>query len=259
VQNKPENENEENTNTEQGRTLINDNLRSSQSSLCRNCHRQIPGASIVMHESMCVRMNVLCPKCNAVVKKGEMEIHDKQNHSLVECACGVMVEQIQLKEHKLTLCELRKVSCPYCQYSILAKEMDEHMIHCGTRTAPCDYCKKLFKLAEMQLHLSKCKFNPNAEINNQQFHCPQCEINLKQILMEQSTEQLLPNYTAESFISHIKSEHSNDPPLKLMCPICSSKQPSAPIANLYQHVLLHEIRILKEQQWRNKKLTERFE
>lgn len=242
-------------------------LHSSQSSLCRNCHRQVPLSSFTIHETMCFRINVLCPKCNAVVKKGEMVVHDEQNHRLVDCNCGLKVEQSQLNDHKLTSCDLRKVSCMYCQYSVIAREMDEHTLHCSTRTEPCPYCKKFIILSEMEIHVSKCLLNPDTHIRNydNQFCCPRCEYNLKQILSEQPYEQLLSTYTTESFIRHVKSEHSNDSPLKLICPICSIKHdsqsvttPPVPVNNLYQHILLHEIRYSQEQQWRNKKLSERF-
>jgi hypothetical protein len=250
---------------EQGLTLNNENIRTSQSSLCRNCHRQVPLSSKVIHENMCIRMNTLCPKCNTVVKKGEMAAHDELNHIFVECVCGLLIEKYQLKEHKISYCSERKVSCPYCQYSALAKEMDEHMVHCGTRTQPCSYCNQFKKLNEMEYHLSKCKLNPNSEINiGYQFKCSKCEFNLKQILTD-PRDDILPTYTTDSFISHVKSDHCNDPPCKMICPICASKYKSQGIIttpknidNLYQHILLHEMRILKELQWRTERLSERF-
>jgi len=194
-----------------------------------------------------------------------MATHDEQNHIPVPCVCGSIIEKFQLKEHKISFCPLRKVSCPYCQYSVLAKEMDEHMTHCGTRTQPCNYCNVYKKLNEMEYHLSKCKFNPNSEVNiGIHFKCPKCELNLKEILTD-PREDILPTYTTDSFISHVKSDHCNDPPFKLICPVCTSKYNSQginstpkTIDNLYQHILLHELRILKEQQWRSQKLVERF-
>ena len=44
---------------------------------------------------------MLCTKCQAPVRKLDMEEHMEENHALVECQCKVKVENAQLEKHKV--------------------------------------------------------------------------------------------------------------------------------------------------------------
>lgn len=60
---------------------------------------------------------------------------------------------------KSTLCSKRNKTCSYCELSLHADKLDDHMIYCGARTELCELCGRYIQLKCLDEHnLKGCNY-----------------------------------------------------------------------------------------------------
>ncbi|KAJ6789523.1 hypothetical protein PWT90_03104 [Aphanocladium album] len=156
---------------------------------CLNCRQWVPKQSLVLHENFCRRNNVVCPKCQAVFKKGSDEFnahwhceHDeahgntaysKQKHDDIfhgDWSCPLCTFQTNslpdLARHRSTVCPGKIILCQFCHLEVpqegdpfnpspevMLSGLTAHELADGARTTECHLCEKIIKLKDMQTHL----------------------------------------------------------------------------------------------------------
>ncbi|KAH3759440.1 ubiquitin fusion degradation protein 1 [Pelomyxa schiedti] len=119
---------------------------------CPFCHSAVPKPQFELHKMRCERLNTLCEKCGAIVKKVD-EIAHALTHNSVTCKCGQQVESCQLSSHSATECPLRPDLCPFCNISVLVKDLPNHTKYCGSKTTNCELCHQSVLLQHMPWHI----------------------------------------------------------------------------------------------------------
>lgn len=156
---------------------------------CFNCHQWVPKQSLVLHESFCRRNNIVCPKCQAVFKKGSdgfnnhwhcehdeasgstgfsKRKHDDIFHGEWLCtACSFQTNSLpDLARHRSTVCPGKIILCQFCHLEVpqegdpfnpsaevMLSGLTAHELADGARTTECHLCDKIIKLKDMQTHL----------------------------------------------------------------------------------------------------------
>jgi hypothetical protein len=158
---------------------------------CGNCQQWVPQRTLVLHESFCLRNNVLCPQCHSVFQKRSSEWqnhwhcshdsshgndapskrrHDTIFHILYSCrACGLELEGLpQLAQHRITDCPEKPILCQFCHLvvpqkgetdpelhdpDVLVSGLTPHELVDGGRTTECHLCNKIIRLRDMKTHL----------------------------------------------------------------------------------------------------------
>lgn len=143
--------------------------------LCRNCRRQISTSNFVLHEMHCKRNISVCEHCNEPIPKAEMEVHFEENHAKIPCPkCKIQVEKQHLEIHEEQECLKRQVKCTYCEMHVAKGELDDHQEYCGTRTENCVLCGQFIMVKDMARHEeSRCSYggiqpktNPRTNVLN---------------------------------------------------------------------------------------------
>eukprot|EP01006_Ploeotia_vitrea_P014450 TRINITY_DN39049_c0_g1_i1.p1 TRINITY_DN39049_c0_g1~~TRINITY_DN39049_c0_g1_i1.p1 ORF type:complete len:591 (+),score=266.84 TRINITY_DN39049_c0_g1_i1:260-1774(+) len=128
---------------------------SSNAKECSHCGRLIPASSMVMHEMQCRRRQARCPQCNRVMRKEHIDKHVALEHALIECACGVKLEQGPLQVHRRQECRLRLVQCIYCPLRVALEQRGEHQGECGARQATCLHCGAGMQRKQIYRHIER--------------------------------------------------------------------------------------------------------
>uniref|UniRef100_W5MPS0 TRAF-type zinc finger domain-containing protein 1 n=1 Tax=Lepisosteus oculatus TaxID=7918 RepID=W5MPS0_LEPOC len=134
--------------------------------LCANCKRDIPAGNFTMHEMHCRRNIALCEHCQEPVPRSELEEHRQQEHTKVQCKCGLKVEKGQMETHQKLACSLRLTGCRYCELEVAFSRLAEHEGYCGARTEPCPQCHRNVMVRELAAHPAVCGPQPPEERNN---------------------------------------------------------------------------------------------
>ena len=134
-------------------------------SVCGNCEKKVPSASLHMHEAFCTRNVFKCAECGKAVAKEDKEKHMREAHGPVKCdKCGTMCVKDLLETHQLFECSKREVLCQFCNLSFLSSQFDEHESLCGSRTEKCDICHRRVQLRDFQRHkTSNCSYFPKQD------------------------------------------------------------------------------------------------
>jgi len=112
-----------------------------------------------LHEIKCKELNSRCEICNEIVNKYEIEEHNDEFHSLVDCLdCGRKLEKRILETHKKK-CLNKPSNCHYCDLKIGKSELHEHEYICGSKTEKCMECGKYVQIRGIIIRLIIEKFN----------------------------------------------------------------------------------------------------
>ncbi|KAI5286468.1 hypothetical protein KEM54_006765 [Ascosphaera aggregata] len=158
---------------------------------CTNCRQLVPQRTLFLHESFCLRNNIVCKICGDVFIKNSSEWeehwhcpHDKSkgndklsqtNHYLIfhtqrKCAtCGFQAGNLpQLALHRTTTCPDKLILCQFCHLlvpqqgepdpdisdpEVLLSGLTPHELICGGRTTECHLCNKILRLKDMATHM----------------------------------------------------------------------------------------------------------
>ncbi|XP_062590468.1 TRAF-type zinc finger domain-containing protein 1-like isoform X2 [Saccostrea cucullata] len=136
--------------------------------LCKNCRRQIATSNFVLHEMHCKRNISLCEHCNEPIPRAEMEVHFEENHAKIPCPkCNKEVEKQHLEIHEEQECLKRPIKCVYCEMDVAKGELEEHQGYCGTRTENCIRCGQFIMVKDMAQHEeSRCNYREIQPKNN---------------------------------------------------------------------------------------------
>lgn len=142
VTDKKEDETDNSENKPKSKDLTTGHINpSEETKRCPNCKSYIPVSNFDLHELSCARLNTLCKKCGTVVNRNELDAHEEEYHSFVECSkCGELIEKMYLLLHEVNQCSHRLVSCKYCEMSIRLSDLPDHEEACGAITEPCEKC-----------------------------------------------------------------------------------------------------------------------
>ncbi|XP_061197301.1 TRAF-type zinc finger domain-containing protein 1-like isoform X2 [Saccostrea echinata] len=145
-----------------------------ETTLCKNCRRQIGKSNFVLHEMHCKRNISLCEHCNEPIPRAEMEVHFEEIHAKIPCPkCNKEVEKQHLESHEEDECLKRPIKCIYCEMDVAKGELEEHQGYCGTRTENCIRCGQFIMVKDMAQHEeSRCnireiqpKYNNNTPVD----------------------------------------------------------------------------------------------
>ncbi|KAL8697785.1 MAG: hypothetical protein Q9201_006932 [Fulgogasparrea decipioides] len=158
---------------------------------CTNCHQSVPRRTMFLHQSFCLRNNVVCPHCHQVFHKTSPEWkshwhcphdsshgnssvsnvkHDRLYHTPQTCfACGDPCYNIaDLARHRTTTCPAKPILCQFCHLIVPQRSPDDpemtdpevllsgltpHELVDGARTSDCYLCSKIVRLRDMKTHL----------------------------------------------------------------------------------------------------------
>ncbi|EGS20171.1 uncharacterized protein CTHT_0046790 [Thermochaetoides thermophila DSM 1495] len=119
---------------------------SSDEEQCRNCLQNVPKRTMLLHESFCLRNNIICPECRLVFQKSSPEWsshwhcpthpsasgstplskakHDYIEHTQHTCpACGpsspfTFPSLPELSRHRTTICPHKPILCSFCHLEV---------------------------------------------------------------------------------------------------------------------------------------------
>lgn len=156
---------------------------------CPNCTQWILSRTFFLHESFCLRHNVLCPICHAIFKRGTETSHwhcqycstsgnasasyDKHlstTHTTRKClSCPYIASSLRdLATHRTSVCPSKLILCSFCHLLVaqggvgdgntpdaetILSGLTRHELSCGGRTTECDRCGRRTRLRDLELHL----------------------------------------------------------------------------------------------------------
>ncbi|KAI9786115.1 MAG: hypothetical protein M1839_007525 [Geoglossum umbratile] len=156
---------------------------------CKNCTQWVPQRTMVLHENFCLRNNVFCSQCRAILKKSSPEWsnhwhcphdsahgnsasskvkHDEVAHTRRSCPnCSHEAASLEaLAQHRTTLCPGKPILCQFCHLIVpqegdpdfpdpeaLISGLTPHELADGARTTECHLCSKITRLRDMTTHL----------------------------------------------------------------------------------------------------------
>ena len=97
---------------------------------------------IIEHVKQCPYKLEKCTLCNKQVVLCSMQQHieNECENRLVECnKCSKMVKYHSFTTHKLKKCPMLDVSCPYCDWTGILSNMEQHTMSCIKTPRPCTY------------------------------------------------------------------------------------------------------------------------
>lgn len=171
------------------------------SAVCSNCHAVVPEGRLPLHEATCLRNNVRCEVCGAVLRKAEAGAHvhcslrapDGTNcnellppgpdaaakhtsmvHTEQSCECGASMLLSAMRAHWRAECPRRRVLCRFCGDEVEAGEppsdavdrhegLTGHEAYCGSKTLPCGVCRRPTLLKRMDTHRAAYHVGVSAE------------------------------------------------------------------------------------------------
>lgn len=136
---------------------------------CTNCQKAIPAANFTIHSVHCVSRLTVCEKCKESIPRKELQNHLDLFHKKISCdKCNEIVEKGAIDIHEKNHCCKRLVICSYCDMELLFADWNEHETYCGARTEKCTKCGHYIMMKQQSIHLaSECRKlqNTAAEIN----------------------------------------------------------------------------------------------
>ncbi|RXM94301.1 XIAP-associated factor 1 [Acipenser ruthenus] len=154
---------------------------SEETTLCKNCKKEVLASNFSLHESHCWRFLSVCPLCDEPVPKDQLQEHRDTEHCKVRCTqCNKEMEKCKLEIHQSEQCAERLVSCEFCDLELPLSKLQEHGDACGSRTQRCPNCDRYVMHREQERHSrSAFKFPcwycmksfPEEELNKHQLDC----------------------------------------------------------------------------------------
>ena len=167
---------------------------------CKNCHAWVPSRTLVLHESFCLRNNVLCPTCRRVFQKSSSAWkqhwhcphdsshgdspasrahHNGLHHTPRVCpACAyATLSTLTLATHRTTICPAKPILCRFCHLvvpqqgpddpsatepEVLLSGLTPHELRDGARTNDCPLCGRPVRLRDWDVHARHHDFERRA-------------------------------------------------------------------------------------------------
>ncbi|XP_053502842.1 XIAP-associated factor 1 isoform X2 [Ictalurus furcatus] len=130
---------------------------SEELAICSHCQKDVVKTNLPMHEAHCQRFLCLCPDCEELMPKDQLEEHREEQHTPVKCKkCNMKMEKCKLADHDANECTERPQSCEYCQLDFPWSKLKEHVVACGSRTELCQDCNKYVTLKDQLQHAQTC-------------------------------------------------------------------------------------------------------
>lgn len=155
---------------------------------CPNCTRWIPARTLLLHESFCLRHNVLCARCSVVLRRGAEHHHwhcatcSAHGDSAVShrkhlstthtprtcpgCVTHRAASLTALAAHRVSDCPAKRIVCAFCHLLVpqdgdparpdaeqILSGLTCHELACGARTTECPRCARHTRLRDLSLHL----------------------------------------------------------------------------------------------------------
>ncbi|XP_076833255.1 XIAP-associated factor 1 [Brachyhypopomus gauderio] len=134
---------------------------------CRHCKKDVAKANLAMHEAHCQRFLCVCPVCDDLVPKEQLEEHRVEIHTTVKCKkCNMEMERQTLGDHETSECPERFGSCEFCELELPLSSLKEHTVTCGSRTERCSDCSQYVILKDRQHHAQICSSTLMEEHHN---------------------------------------------------------------------------------------------
>ena len=129
------------------------NGSSSTTAYCSHCKRHVPAANFDLHSAHCQRNLKRCEVCEEMVAFPRAVEHYNELHAPIPCSnCGSEIERDLLYIHEHEKCPRRMVACVYCEFPVVAADLQAHSDLCGNRTEMCLPCGKYVRLRERIAH-----------------------------------------------------------------------------------------------------------
>lgn len=164
-------------------------MHSAEEEQCKNCLQWVPKRTMMLHETFCLRNNILCPQCQNVFQKKSQEWadhwhcphdtsfgnspaskakHDDILHTTKQCPnCPYEAANLKdLASHKTSVCPGKIILCQFCHLEVpqegdpfdpspeaLISGLTAHELADGARTTDCHLCAKIIRLRDMATHL----------------------------------------------------------------------------------------------------------
>ncbi|XP_058853983.1 XIAP-associated factor 1-like isoform X1 [Acipenser ruthenus] len=131
---------------------------SEETTLCKNCKKEVLASNFSLHESHCWRFLSVCPLCDEPVPKDQLQEHRDTEHCKVRCTqCNKEMEKCKLEIHQSEQCAERLVSCEFCDLELPLSKLQEHGDACGSRTQRCPDCDRYVMHREQERHSRECR------------------------------------------------------------------------------------------------------
>lgn len=113
--------------------------------------KNIPVNKYTLHIITCKELNLACEKCGEIISKYELDEHNSEFHTLVECGdCGKKYESRFMDLHKKK-CANKPLICQYCDLKVGKNELHDHEYICGSKTEKCYNCGKYIQIRGMHV------------------------------------------------------------------------------------------------------------
>ena len=145
-------------------------------------------------------IEVICPlndrSCDWKGQLGELEQHLLQcNQLLIVCQlnCQSVIARYQIPEHETNFCQMRRIACDFCKETILAKNMNGHLIICPAFPVDCpEGCTMKLRRDSVIGHVSTLCELKKVPCPYHDFGCTASSMARKEIQTHQE-EQVIPH------------------------------------------------------------------
>ena len=118
--------------------------------ICPHCQKDQEPEKYELHEAICKKHLIDCPKCGIKISKSALEAHTIELHSLKLCNyCHESFEQSTFDSHP---CSDPPISCEYCEGHLPYSQYQDHINICGNRTDQCEKCENYILKKDWKIH-----------------------------------------------------------------------------------------------------------